>query len=546
MRGETMKRAKLGAVLWLLVVLLCLSVVPSASAAGEAGAVLRVEDGGAARGETFTMAVTLSGGAGVWGGTLDVTYNPTALELVSAEAGELLSGTLTQCNPHYSDHSARVAFAASTPLGEEGTVCTLIFRVRDGAPLTETPVTLENVRLYDGDAAPCTVTAVSGRAAVWSSGLSVRSTKGVRGQAVRVTLDLTGELDPAGGSFTVIYDPEQMTAGTVVTSSLLQGCSLVSNEATKGRIQVTWAGAYPLEERGALCTITFHIAQEVTGTPEITIENLRAYDENAVVLDTVAEAGSVTILTPTEDSPKLWLVGGSIDPDTRTASISVVLEGRGVICGGQFTLTYPTDQCTLSTYRLQMNSGVVNNRTPGTLVVSWADTTPAAESQVLLQLEFQVTDMAAVPLELSGASMLEGDGAAVANVDIRNGKLLPGNLTYQAPAVDSSAVTVDGEQTRVDAVLDLASAQAPTAALRTLSAGDGPSLLVTFYENGRMKSLSRQDFAVEADKNGIAQVSVSAACGGTADRFRVFLLGEGGTLVPLAEDAWFELEVNAP
>ena len=540
-----MKRAKHGALLWLLTALLCLSLFPTAGAAGEAEAVLRVGDGGAARGETFTTAVTLSGGSGIWGGSLDVTYDSAALTLVSVEAGELLSGTLFQCNPHYTDHSARVAFAASAALAEAGTVCTLTFRVLDGAPLADTQVTLENTRLYDKNAAPCDVATVDGQAAVWYSGLAVQSTEGVRGQAVRVTLDLTGAQDPTGGSFTIVYDPDQMTAGSVVASSLLQGYSLVSNEATKGRIQVTWAGTYPLQARGALCTITFHVSQQAAGAPEISIENLRAYDENAASLDTVAQGGSVTLLTPTEASPKLWLVGGSIDPEAKTAAVNVVLEGRGVICGGQFTLTYPTDQCTLSTYQLQVANGVVNAQNPGKLLVSWADTAPATESQVLLRLEFTVRDLTAVPLELSGASMLKSDGAAVANVDIRSGKLLPGNLTYQAPALDSATVTVDAGGTAVEAVLDLASARDPAATLNTLDAGDGPGLLVVFYENGQMKSLSRQELAVDLDANGIAQIAVSAVCDGTADQFRVFLLGEGGTLIPLAEDAWFDLEVSA-
>ena len=140
--------------------------------------------------------------------------------------------------------------------------------------------------------------------------------------------------------------------------------------------------------------------------------------------------------------------------------------------------------------------------------------------------------------------MLKSDGTAVTNVDIRNGKLLPGSLIYQAPVVDSAEVTVNGAGTAVEAVLDLASAQDLTA-LASYSAEDAPSLLVAFYEDGRMKTLSRQEFSVEMDRNGIAQITVSASCAGTADRFRVFLLGEGGTLLPLAEDTWYDLEVSA-
>lgn len=535
-----MKRWKTAFVPLIMSLILTLSLLPAAMAAGADGVVLRVGTGGAARGETFTLPVLLTGD-GVWGGNLDVTYDPTVLKLVSVEAGDLMDGALFQSNPHFSENAVRISFAATHALESAGTVCSLTFQMRENAPLAPSDVTLEHVRLYDANTQACTVTTENGTVQAGYSGVTVQSVEAVRGQSVRVALELTGDLDPAGGSFTIQYDTNQMTAGTVAASDLLKGYSLVSNEAAPGQIQVTWAGSEALEARGTLCTVTFHISQQAAGTPTILIQNLRAYDETAQPLDTVAEGGTITLLTPTETSPKLWLVGGSIDPESQTAEINVVLEGRGVICGGQFTLTYPTDTCTLENTQAQV-TGAANTDTPGTVTFSWADAAPVTGSQALLRLTFRVNEVADVPLTLDAARLLTSDGASVTNVDIRNGKLLPADLAYQAPALDSAAVTAAGGQTKLEAVLDVAAARSQSTQ-RSLT---GENLLVVFYDNGRMKSLSQQDFAVSLDPNGIAQVTLSASCAGTADQFRVFLLGEGGALLPLAEDACYELEVTQP
>ena len=187
-------------------------------------------------------------------------------------------------------------------------------------------------------------------------------------------------------------------------------------------------------------------------------------------------------------------------------------------------------------------TGAANTNTPGTVIFSWADAAPAAGSQALLRLTFQVSEVTDIPLTLDGARLLTSDGVSVTNVDIRNGKLLPSSLTYQAPAVDAATVVVANGQTAVETVLDIAAAR--TQAVRTRSVLPDHSLLLVFYEGDAMKAVSLQDFSVALDENGIAQIAVSASCAGTADAIRVFLLGEGGALVPAAEHICYDLEVS--
>lgn len=530
--------------IWKHALLACLAAallwaaLPAASAAG-AEPVLRVTEGGAPRGGTAEVALWLDGGAAVSGGSMDLTYDSAALELLELRPAEL-GGTLVQVNPHYTEDSARLSFASGQALGEDSVLlCTALFRVREDAPLGESAVGLENARLYDESAAPCGVRVESGAVEAQYAGLTVASVEGVRGQSVRVELLLDGALRPAGGSFEVVCDTSQLTAGSVAAGELLDGRTLVSNSADPGRVKVTWAGSEALEGNGVLCTVTFHISPEAAGTPEIRIENLRLYDENAAPLDAVAESGNVTLLAPTEESPKLWLVGGSIDPDTGTASVDVVLEGRGVICGGQFTVGYP-EGVTLKKAEPLTGTGVVNTKEDGEVVFAWAGETPVVESQRLLRLEFTVENRnAAVPLTLGEASALDGAGAPAAVVDIRGGKLLPGGLEYQAPAVDEVTVRSAGGGTEIDLVLDVASAETGPSLL----AEPERSLLLALYQDGRLVSAAVRPFAVTLDANGIAQAAISAELSGGGDTLRIFLLGEGGGLVPLSEPSFCELEV---
>lgn len=85
----------------------------------------------------------------------------------------------------------------------------------------------------------CNVTTENGAAQVGYSAVTVQSAKTVQGRLKRLNLDLTGNLSPAGGSFTIQYDVSQMTAGSIVTTDLLKGYSLVNKDATPGQIQVT-------------------------------------------------------------------------------------------------------------------------------------------------------------------------------------------------------------------------------------------------------------------------------------------------------------------
>ena len=108
------------------------------------------------------------------------------------------------------------------------------------------------------------------------------------------------------------------------------------------------------------------------------------YDTDGKSIDASAEDGSVDVVLPSDRAPKLWAVGGAIQPDG-SAVVSVVLQGRGIVCGGSFTLTY--DQ-SLSV-QAEPAGGCQINAEPGKLRASFASATPVADQVSLLKLTIQ-------------------------------------------------------------------------------------------------------------------------------------------------------------
>ncbi len=130
------------------------------------------------------------------------------------------------------------------------------------------------------------------------------------------------------------------------------------------------------------------------------------------LLDASAEDGSVDVVLPSDRAPKLWAVGGAIQADG-SAVVSVILQGRGVVCGGSFTLTYAQS---LSA-QAEPESNCQINAEPGRIRASFASATPVADQITLLKITIQN----AVPgkIDLLDAVFLDDDGSRIAVADVR-------------------------------------------------------------------------------------------------------------------------------
>lgn len=357
----------------------------------------------------------------------------------------------------------------STAVLENTDLCTLQFRISKATPEGGSSVTLKNLRLYDENGASVAAAVENGTVSRSTARLILSREQTAEWQSVRMAIKLEGTLSPAGGNFTL------------------------------------------------------------GETSAVTLTNVRMYDTDGKLLDASAEDGSVDVVLPSDRAPKLWAVGGAIQADG-SAVVSVILQGRGVVCGGSFTLTYAQS---LSA-QAEPESNCQINAEPGRIRASFASATPVADQITLLKITIQN----AVPgkIDLLDAVFLDDDGSRIAVADVRPTTL---SRTSSAAAFAGTlrADTVGG-QTQYLLDVDVSDMHAGTPEART----DFTCLLALYDSEGVLEGLSIQKI-IAAD-TGVNELTLAASTSKVPSYAKVFLLTDSSACLPLcsALQAAFERE----
>lgn len=513
-----------------LSLVLALSLLGTPPARAEERSTVAVTSETVLKGETVTLEVKLNSATEISGGSMNIRYDNSVLTLQNVEA-LTWDGGLVQVNKKYTEDTVRAVLAGISALPTECTLLTLTFAVSKTAKPGTYPVVLEEVTLYDTAPSAVLYQVQNGGVTVPCVKLRVQTVEAVASQAVKVQVLLEEGLYPDGGSFNIHYDASQLTAGTVVKGSALPNSTVLTANPKDGVIPVFWAGTESAGI-GVLCTLTFSVKSGVSGMLPISIQDVTVYDENAAPMDVTGENGAIQIVAPTDVSPKLWVVGG-VTSEGGMATVGVVMEGRGVICGGGFTLTYDAEVCELTDVEIPpeieslavVNSSLADGtaggekESPGTVRFIWAGAAPSVNSQLMLKLHFKVSTIGS-ELTLSNVQMLDADAAAVANVDLRHGVIRDSDTVLQLPntSVDA-AITATG--TTVSAVVDVANAMQFSGGTQDVR------ILMGLYENGQMKLVEVDQNSIVFDENGIASILIETACTGQATLVKIFFLVNG-------------------
>lgn len=443
----------------------------------------------------------------VCGGNFDVSFDSACLTLVSAARGSGgWFGAVNEKEPGL----VKMSFAQTEPI-TEATLCLLTFRITADTPAEGAAVELENVRLYNSDyqsvAAEIGFGSVT-RDCVW---FTLTGADTVENQSVRAEVSLGGALRPAGGGFTLTYDSSVLQAVSVLPLADGANLQMSWNLDTPGEVRVQFAAAQA-ELSGTLCAVTFRAVGAAGSSTSLTMSGVRAYDEDSEPLDTAVSAGEVSIVLPSERDPKLWVVGGALEEDG-SATASVLLQGRGIVCGGQLTLYY--DPAMTAEVSVMEGAAVNHDSATGAVTVSWAASTPPAEAQTLLTLSFTGARESALTFG-DDVRLYDGSGSTPLIADIR-----PGAVTASeqlVPAVDDASAVSTGSGTTLSLSLDLADTGYYTenGALAQVT----PMLAV--YEDGRFKGVVLAD-AVEFE-NGVAELTLHTTVSGRITEYRVFLV----------------------
>lgn len=523
-----MKFIRNGFALILCLTLLLSGFVLPASAEATESHGLKVETAGGRRGAVVSLAVTLEDYTNVAGANFTLQYDVSALELISAE-----QGTVAGCvvNGKYNEDQIRVSYAGTSALREAATFCILTFRIRSDAPLGLAEVSVTASRFYDVNAYQLSRNVENGGVEVQYVHAALSSAETLPGQSVQLALSLSGGLAPAGGNMEIRYNPAMITGASVKTASALNGGWQLSYsvDTENGVIRIAFAGASALDTLGDFCSVVFNVAENAAGMTTVTLENLRFRDENGHLMDCdEPEGGIISIVLDYNAQPTLYMVGGKLCDDGRTAVVDIAVDGAGIVCGGSFRLSYEADKCTLTDIELVMGHATVNpeiaDQSHGALMVSWASGNSSMDNQTILRLTFTMKGNSAAALELSDAILHDQNGLRIGEIRVQGGMI---GIHAQLQAPDCQVYETESGQL---ALLTLYDAQF-CSSLPT----DSTRALLAAYANGRMKLSAVSADQIRFNEYGIAAAVIALPDVSGAEEIQIFLLDTEGHFAPLCE-----------
>lgn len=500
---------------WLLAAAMLLSLTASTLSAAAAGTITVSQVSGA-KGEVVDVELRLSSDDAA-GGNFIVRYDSAVLELVSATPS---SGF--QCILNSNDAGVvKVSFYDSNQAISDAVLCTLTFRItaqtddQDGSPIV-----LEQVKLYDVNGRAVEASVLHGAVLRKTVRLRMIAAETAEHQAVRAIVQLEGGLSPAGGNFSITYDPAHFSVRSVLPLKAAESAGFTYSIAQPGLVKIAFSSTATLAA-GELCAVVFQTVGSAGASSALCLSDVKMYDENSKPLDVSVVNGSLSIVVPSDDDPKLWVIGGAMQEDG-SATIAVVLQGRGYVCGGNFRLCY--DPGMTATVTPSANCQVNHDAETGEILVAWAAETPYSGEAELLTVTFTNAVESAVTLD--SATFYNKKSATISPVDVR-----PGSITAAAAVT----AVVDGEpvvqqengRTACTVALDVADATFFSDAPQ-----EEVSAILALYDEGQMVGLS---MAPVTFSNGVNEVELVAETDQDVSDYRIFLTGGSASMTPLCQ-----------
>ena len=244
----------------------------------------------ASPGATITLPVRLDANQdSFYAGSFNISYDPTILKLISVEKSTLLSGALTTINTAYRDDAARVNFASQLPIKGKGILCYATFEVLQAGTATVAPT---DVELFLEDSTAYAAIQNRGTVTADTATLSLSDVDGLASRGFSMILQYDGSIGFAGGGFTITYDSEKLTLGSVTA---LNPSLIMQINPTYGanRIRVSFAGTENVTSC-ELLEITFISKENCDMETSVLLENVSLYNQSGQSVSATLRGATVT------------------------------------------------------------------------------------------------------------------------------------------------------------------------------------------------------------------------------------------------------------
>lgn len=254
----------------------------------------------AVQGEIVKVSVNIPEGTNAVSGSFNLVYDNTAFEIVSCEAGSIVSDRNPVINKNYTASKIRMNFNSEVPVEEGGAVMEAQFRVLSGASGAYS-FDVEKVRLYDENYSLITINeTASAKISIINNaktGFFVNCPeKAVSGDEITVTAEAENTQNISGGSFNLVYDNEKLeivssTAGDAIKSFTKQ----INTSYAANKIRLTWAGFSPMTKDGTLMTVVFKVKDGVLASADFGMEKISISDSSGLPIAFSVSNASVEI-----------------------------------------------------------------------------------------------------------------------------------------------------------------------------------------------------------------------------------------------------------
>ncbi|MBQ3940922.1 MAG: hypothetical protein II723_07405 [Oscillospiraceae bacterium] len=330
-----MKR-KLISLLISAAMLLMLLPVQAFAASGLLLAADRVTAGLAAGG-TVMMPIRAAGNPGYAAGTVDVTWDSTALRLKSVRYDKFLAPENGPA-PITDGGSYRLCFGDyqyDAVFQEDGVFFTLEFEIAETAAPGTYPVTLTDLGIYDRDINRVETAVRAGSVTLRGDEaltLTAADKTVLLGTDTEIEIPVTAEQNPgyAAGTADVLWDPAVLTLLEVRYDAALAPAANPAEITADGAYRLCF-GDYGAEENytgtGVFFTLVFSVSADAApGTTEVQLTAPDVYDRNIQKLDVRLVSSTVTLTGGTEttvtETETAEVTTETTDTETETAEVT--------------------------------------------------------------------------------------------------------------------------------------------------------------------------------------------------------------------------------
>jgi hypothetical protein len=253
---------------------------------------------------------------------MNLIYDPEALSITSATAGNLLTNCTATINPNYRENALRLNFLAQHGIQGSGEICLVTFTaLKEG----DVQIGIDKVLLYTDGGTEHNANIGKGTLSVGEYTVSLSTPSSPEAwRGFSTTVSLAANSGVAGGSFVVEYDATVLRF--LGYNNAATGFAITVNDSYgEGKIKISFAGTQGVTQESLLALRFVSVDNPKGGiSTQIGFEqdSVKLYTQNGIQVIPTASGTSFTIM----ENPNSGMGDVDTDGEINTRDATVLLQ----------------------------------------------------------------------------------------------------------------------------------------------------------------------------------------------------------------------------